>query len=307
MRVVFMGTPSFAVPSLVALAGVHEVVAVYSRPDSVSGRGGKLRPSEVKQAAEQLGIEVRQPTTLRASDEQQYLRTLAPDVIVVAAYGLILPPEVLQIPRLGCVNVHASLLPRWRGAAPIQRAILAGDQIAGVSIMQMEEGLDTGPWCASGAVEIDDLDATTLTARLADLGARTLLEALPQIESGGCEWQQQDESQVTYAEKIAKSDVAVSPALTILEAVRRVRASSDQAPSRVVIEGRGARLLAVLPGSETIASGFVACRKDAMLLGMTDGSLRVESLKPDGKKQMRAADWARGAHLADGAKWEAAQ
>ena len=211
LRVVFMGTPSFAVPSLLALAKAHDVVAVYTRPDAVSGRGGRLSPSPVKQASAELGIEVFQPATLKDAAVVEELTRLQPDVIVVAAFGMILPQAILDIPALGCLNVHASVLPRWRGAAPIQRAILAGDPVAGVSIMRMEEGLDTGPYCQVATLKIEALTAGEVTERLADLGACVLLDALEDVGSGTCAWERQDDAQATYAPKIEKGDVDSSP------------------------------------------------------------------------------------------------
>jgi len=301
-----MGTPSFAVPSLRLLAEHHEVVAVYSRPDSVSGRGGATRPSAVSALAEELGIPVHCPPTLRDAEAVQALRDLAADIVVVAAYGLILPADVLTAAPLGAVNVHASLLPRWRGAAPIQRAILAGDERAGVSIMRMEEGLDTGPYCLQASVEVGTATADELTAMIAELGAESLIEALPLIASGQAEWIVQDESAVTYAEKIRKPDVAVDPALAAREIVRRVRASSSAAPSRTSIAGRSVTLTRVVIGpDESAEPGAVALTRDAIVLGTSDGSVCVTRLKPDGKSDMDATAWARGVRDIEGSTWKA--
>lgn len=307
MRVVFMGTPSFAVPSLRLLAEHHEVVAVYSRPDSVSGRGGATRPSAVSSLAAQIGIPVRCPATLRDAEAVQGLRDLAADIVVVAAYGLILPADVLTAAPLGAVNVHASLLPRWRGAAPIQRAILGGDESAGVSIMLMEEGLDTGPYCLQASVEVGTATADELTATLAELGAKSLIEALPLIASGQAEWVVQEESAVTYAEKIRKPDVAVDPGLTASDVVRRVRASSAAAPSRTSIAGRSATLtrVAVCLGTESAKPGTVALTRDGVVLCAADGSVCVMRLKPDGKPEMDATAWARGVRDIEGSTWKA--
>ena len=178
MRIVFMGTPAFAADILEEVAQQQDVVAVYTRPDAISGRGNKLEPSPVKATALKLGLPVYTPPTLRTEAVQQELAAFEPDVIVVAAYGAILPKEVLDIPRLGCFNVHASLLPRWRGAAPIERALLAGDEEVGVCIMAMEEGLDTGDYCISRSIEVRNQSAEALTAELAELGAQALLVAL---------------------------------------------------------------------------------------------------------------------------------
>lgn len=305
MRVVFMGTPEFAVPSLRALVAHHDVVAVYSRPDAVSGRGRTLRPSPVTQAAQGLGIEVRQPATLKDPAEADALRALTPDIVVVAAFGMILPADILAIPPLGCINVHASLLPRWRGAAPIQRAILAGDEYAGVAIMRMEPGLDTGPYCASARVPVGDKNATDLGAELAELGANTLIEALDRIGNGTCEWIDQDESLVTYAEKISKADVALDPSLGAEEARSRVRASSAQAPARIALGGRGITILDATPSDMELAQGGAACTKHGLVLGFADGALEVRQVKPDGKGVMLGCDWARGARFDDTTNWKA--
>lgn len=301
-----MGTPSFAVPSLSALAESHEVVGVYTRPDAVSGRGSGLRPSPVKERAVELGLTLRQPTTLRDTSEHEALRALEADICVVAAYGLILPPGVLDAPRLGCVNVHASLLPRWRGAAPVQRAILAGDRQTGVSIMRMEEGLDTGPFCVVRTVEVDEKSSEELTAELAREGASALLDALDRIGEGVCVWQEQDDASATYAEKVSKADVAPYPTLGAMDAVRRVRASSAQAPARVIVDGRRLTVLHAGLVDLPLGVGAVAVTRSGIALGFEDGAIEVTELKPDGKGAMRASDWARGARVTDGASWGAA-
>lgn len=303
MRVVFMGTPDFAVPSLVALADEHDVVAVYTRPDAVSGRGSMTRPSPVKCAATELGLTVEQPATLRDPATRNAVAAYAPDVCVVAAYGLILPPDVLAIPPHGCVNVHASLLPRWRGAAPVQRAILAGDAATGVSIMRMEEGLDTGPYCAVETVEIGEKNADELTRELAAAGARALVRALHSLESGTCQWQAQDEASVTYAAKLTKPEVALSPELTVQESLKRVRASSAQAPARARIVGKGVTLLRARESAQLVEQGRITAHREGIVLGVSDGALLVESVRPDGKRDMVACDWARGLKLDADSEW----
>lgn len=304
MRVVFMGTPHFASTVLEALADNHDVVAAYTRPDAVSGRGSRVRPTPVKESALARGIPVEQPKTLRDPDVQASLRALRPDVLVVAAYGLILPREVLDAARFGAINVHGSLLPRWRGAAPVQRAILAGDETTGVAIMRMEEGLDTGPFCATACVPIDDKNAQELTDELARIGAKLLLEALPGIESGSCEWTEQDESLATYAEKVTRADVAIDATVPVDQAARRVRASSPQAPTRVVVAGKPATLLRAHRSSTPVEPGAVSLDRDGLVLGFSDGGMAVEIVKPDGKREMSATDWARGLHLAPDTRWE---
>lgn len=305
MRVVFMGTPLFAVPALDALLATEEVVAVYTRPDSGSGRGRRVVDSAVKGRALETGVRLEQPLSLREPGVIEDLRTLAPDMIVVAAYGAILPPELVRMPRLGCINVHASLLPRWRGAAPVQRAILAGDDVTGISIMRMEEGLDTGPSCVQAEVTIDGMDATDLTSALATLGGVTLATALPIIASGDCEWNEQDASLATYATKVTAADVALDPALTVTDAWRRVRASGRSAPCRARIDGRRVTILEAAPADSPTATGAVLA-VGGLVLGLADGALEVATLIPEGKSPMSAADWVRGARLATDAQWSTA-
>jgi len=307
VRVVFMGTPQFAVGILEALAGAHDVVAVYTRPDAVSGRGARTRPTPVKLFAEEHGIPVVQPRTLRDEAEQARLRVFDADIIVVAAYGLILPLAVLGAAPLGAVNVHGSLLPRWRGAAPVQRAILAGDRETGVAIMRMEEGLDTGPFCLTAHTETDDKSAIELTEELSTLGAGLLLEALDAIEAGTCHWVAQDDSLATYADKVTRDDVAIDPAMTALDAARRVRASSAQAGTRVVIAGRGATVIRAHASAEGAgAAGSVTLSQHGIVLGLSDGGLEIDVVKPDGKHEMNALDWARGLRLTADAEWTSA-
>jgi methionyl-tRNA formyltransferase len=304
VRVVFMGTPDFAVPTLRALAVHHEVVAVFSRPDAVSGRGGKTRPSAISALAAELDIPIHQPATLRDPVQLELVRSVHADIIIVAAYGLIIPGDVLEAPRLGSVNVHASLLPRWRGAAPIQRAILAGDEIAGVSIMRMEVGLDTGPYCSQGTTPVAEKNAVALTAEVAQLGADALIAALPSIEDGSAIWVVQDESLVTYADKVSKSDVAISPDLPVHEIIHRVRASLPAAPSRVTLGGRSVTVLDVVAAEVPAAAGTVVCTKSSLLLGALDGAVELSRIKPDGKAEMDACAWARGVRDLDGASWQ---
>lgn len=313
MRVAFMGTPKLAADILVEIAQQHEVVCVYTRPDAVRGRGAKLEPSPVKAAAERLGIPVRTATSLRDAEEQAHLAELAPDAICVAAYGCILPREVLEIPRYGCLNVHASLLPRWRGAAPIERAILAGDEQTGVCIMRMEEGLDTGPYCVRRATEVEGKSAAELTDELANLGARALLTGLSVVEQGGAEWTFQGDAAATYAEKLAKDELYPDPAEPAAAMVRKVLASSEAHPARAVIAGRSATVERVaLPDDERAAAlcdgleqGAVRFAAKRLFLGTGDGAVEVLSLKPDGKKSMDARAFAAGVQgiKAGGCTW----
>ncbi len=302
MRVVFMGTPDLAAKILLEVAQQHDVVAVYTRPDAVRGRGSSTSPSPVKEQAERLGIPVRTPKSLRDVDAQRELAALAPDAICVAAYGAILPKEVLGIPRLGCLNVHASLLPRWRGAAPIERAILAGDEQTGVCIMRMEEGLDTGPYCVRRSTEVEGKSAAELTSELADLGARALLTGLSLVEQGGAEWHAQDDSAATYAEKLGKEELFADPSEPRIRTVRKVLASSAGHPARASIAGRSVTIEeARIPADERacqlaggIAQGGVVFAAKRLFVGASDGPIEVLSLKPDGKKAMDAKAFAAG-------------
>jgi len=226
IRIIFAGTPDFSVPVLQALlAAGYEIIAVYTQPDRRAGRGREPRPSPVKQLALEHGLKIYQPESLRQEAEQQQLQALKPDLMIVVAYGLLLPEAVLAIPRLGCVNVHASLLPRWRGAAPIQRAILAGDRQTGITIMQMDQGLDTGDMLARAECEIrqDDTGAV-LHDRLMKLGADTLLKCLPALQQGQLKAEPQDNSQATYAAKLSKQEAGIDWGLDAVQLERCVRA-----------------------------------------------------------------------------------
>jgi len=307
VRVVFMGTPAFAVPSIEAVAVSHEIVTVYSRADSVSGRGSTTRPSPVKQAAVELGLRVRTPATLRDPAEHEVFRRLAPDIGIVAAYGLILPREVLDVPALGFLNVHASLLPRWRGAAPIQRAILAGDEFTGVSIMQMEEALDTGPYCGISQTTVADKNAEELAAELAVLGAGALIRALEQIAQDTCTWVQQDDAEVTYAAKLSKEDVRLAPELPAEELLRRIRASSRQTPARIALATTNLTVLDAREGAADVPPGIVRHDRKNVLLGANGGAIELLRVKPEGRREMDASAWIRGTTVPEGASWGSAQ
>lgn len=294
MRVVYMGTPSFAVPCLQALISAHDVIAVYTRPDKPSGRGRALKPSPVKQAATEARIPVVQPASLRDQDAIGEFSSLGADICVVAAYGAILPAEVLDAPRLGCVNVHASLLPRWRGAAPVQRAILAGDETTGVSIMRMEAGLDAGPYAAQVTVPVDDMTAESLTAALAMAAPAALLATVAAIEAGTVQWTVQDETRVTYASKITAGDVALAPGLNVAEASRRVRASTRSAAARCRIAGTRVTVAALGPTAVAAQPGAAVATKRELVLGFSDGALSVVRVTPEGRSEMDGASFARG-------------
>ena len=230
MRIVFMGTPDFAVPTLAALHdAAHEIVAVYTQPPRPAGRGKKLQPSAVQREAEIRHLDVFSPVSLKSSNEQEKFAALGADLAVVAAYGLILPQAILDAPKRGCLNVHASLLPRWRGAAPVQRAILAGDPLTGVTLMQMEAGLDTGPMLATARVQVADKTAGELTAELAEVGAQLMVGTLTELEMLHAVAQPEDG--VTYAKKIDKAESRIDWSLP---------ARADRAPgSRICAQPRG--------------------------------------------------------------------
>ena len=304
MRVVFMGTPEFSVPSLEALAREHEVVLVLTRPDAVRSRGKRLEPSPVKAAALGLGLPVMEARRM-TPEVKEALKAARADIFCVAAYGCILPDDVLAMAPLGCVNVHASLLPRWRGAAPIQRAILAGDERQGVSIMRIGHEVDSGAFCAQASCEAAGRSADELTAELASLGAELLVETLPSIADGTAVWTEQDESLVTFAPKIEKAELRLDPAAPAEDDLRRVLASSDAAPARCELAGRPVRVLsASMPAdAPQAAPGEYLVRSKRLVLGCADGALEVLELKPDGKRAMGAAAWAAGQRAPSGS-WE---
>lgn len=292
-RVVFMGTPEFAVPSLEALAAAFDVVLVLTRPDAVRGRGRTLLPSPVKARAVELGIPVIECSRV-TPEVAQALRVAEADVFCVAAFGCILPDEVLGMAPGGCVNVHASLLPRWRGAAPIQRSILEGDERTGVSIMRIGHGVDTGAYCAQASTPIGEKDAEGLTAELARMGAELLVETLPSVVDGTAAWVEQDVALVTHAAKIEKRELLLDPADGVRANALRVQASGDTAPARCVVAGRGVRVCAARPAGAEAAPGAVAASRGRAWLGCADGALELLRVKPEGKREMEAGAWAAG-------------
>ncbi len=286
-----MGTPDFAVPTLTALhEGGHEIVAAYSQPPRRAGRGKQLRPSPVQRAAEALGIAVRHPESLRDREALSQFLALGADAAVVVAYGLILPQAALDGPRLGCFNVHASLLPRWRGAAPIQRAILAGDHVTGVTIMRMEAALDTGPMLASARVPVEDKSAGELHDELAEIGARLMVETLVQIESLTPE--PQDECGANYAAKIDKAETRIDwrkPAELI---EREVRAFAPFPGSWFELDGERIKLLRARAIGVNGAPGTML--DDELTIACGEAAIRVLELQRAGRPAMSATEFLRG-------------
>ncbi|MBL7239898.1 methionyl-tRNA formyltransferase [Komagataeibacter rhaeticus] len=303
MRLAFMGTPDFAVPALRALhqAG-HDIVTVYSQPPRPAGRGKKLRPSPVQQAADELGIAVRTPLSLRRNaEEHAHFRNLDLDAAVVAAYGLILPVNMLEAPRRGCLNIHASLLPRWRGAAPIQAAILAGDSESGVTIMQMDAGLDTGAMLLRDHVALTPrTTATTLHDDLAAMGGRLIVEALRQPPHPGTP---QPDTGVTYVQRLSREDGRIdwrTPATTI---DRQIRALTPWPGTFTVLDGTVIKIGAaeIAPGGTRAAPGTVM--DDRLHVACGDGTiLRITRLQRPGRGMMEAGDFLRGQAIAPGTR-----
>ena len=291
MRIVFMGTPEFAVPTLLALheAG-HEVTAAYTQPPRPAGRGKADRKSPVHLAAEKLGLEVCHPLTLRDLDAQADFLALEPELAVVVAYGLILPAAILEAPQRGCLNIHASLLPRWRGAAPIQRAILAGDHVTGVTIMRMEEGLDTGPMLATARVPVEDKTSGELHAELAEIGARLLVETVAQLDQ--IKAQPQPELGATYAAKIDKAEARIdwSKPAELIE--REVRAFAPFPGSWFELDGERIKVLRARAIGVNGADGTVL--DDQLTIACGQAAIRPLTVQRAGKPAMAAADFLRG-------------
>ncbi len=296
MKIVFAGTPDFAVPSLRAAAQRHEVVAVYTQPDRPAGRGRGLTPSPVKLEAVARGIPVLQPDTLRSPEALQTLRALQPDLMVVVAYGLILPKAVLAIPTHGCWNVHASLLPRWRGAAPIQRAIEAGDRETGVCLMQMEAGLDTGPLLMSQRTPIGDSETGgQLHDRLAALGAQVLADGLGLLRAGIRPVPQpQPDAGVTYAHKLDKAQARLDWQQPAAQLALRVRAFNPWPITEAVLAGERVRIhgAVALELAHAQPPGTVlAASKQGIDIACGQGALRLRVLQREGGKAITAADY----------------
>ncbi|GAD62752.1 methionyl-tRNA formyltransferase [Aquipseudomonas alcaligenes] len=293
MRIVFAGTPEFAAQHLQALLDAgRQIVAVYTQPDRPAGRGQKLMPSPVKQLALQHGIAVYQPQTLRDPAAQAELAALTPDLMVVVAYGLILPQVVLDTPRLGCINSHASLLPRWRGAAPIQRAIEAGDASSGVTVMQMEAGLDTGPMMLKVTTTITAEDTGgSLHDRLATLGSQAVVEAVTKLAAGELRGEVQDDSLATYAHKLNKDEARLDWSRPAVELERLVRAFNPWPICHSTLNGEALKIHAAQLGEGQGTPGSVlAADKSGLTVACGEGALRLTRLQLPGGKPLSFAD-----------------
>jgi methionyl-tRNA formyltransferase len=291
MRVIFMGTPQFAVPALIALGDAgHEVVAAYSQPPRPAGRGKQLQPSPVQREAEARGIAVRYPVSLKGADEQAEFAAFDADIAVVAAYGLILPRAILDAPRHGCLNIHGSLLPRWRGAAPVQRAILAGDAETGVGIMRMEAGLDTGPVLLTGRTPVSGKTAGALTTELAELGARLMVEVLadlpayPEVPQPG--------DGITYAAKIDKAESRLDFARNAVHVERQIRAFAPVPGAFFELEGERYRVLAAEIVDGTGEPGVVL--DDRLTISCGSGAIRPTLIQRAGRPAMDTQALLRG-------------
>lgn len=296
LKIIFAGTPDFSVPPLKALIeSEHEVVAVYTQPDRPAGRGRKLTPSPVKACALENDIEVYQPEKLKIPEDQQPLIDLQADLMVVVAYGIILPEVILNAPRLGCINIHASLLPRWRGAAPIQRAILAGDKESGITIMQMDIGLDTGDMLlkAQCSIEADDT-GSSLHDRLSIMGAEALMQSLPSIASGTMQAEKQDDEKANYASKLHKSEALIDWSKSAKEIQAQVNAFNAwpvaQTPIDIKQNGKSQMMriwrAQVVEGNNEPPGKVISCNKHGIDVATGEGYLRLLQIQMPGKKPM---------------------
>jgi len=296
LKIIFAGTPDFAAEALKALLNTeHQIVAVYTQPDRPAGRGRKVTASPVKAVAQEFGLPVYQPVNLKGEEDLQALEALQADLMVVAAYGLILPQRVLDAPKIDCINIHASLLPRWRGAAPIHRAILAGDSETGITIMQMEAGLDTGAMFYKLVCPIEANEtAGSLHDKLAALGAQALLESLPGIIDGSLQPEIQDDSLTTYAHKLSKAESAINWTKPAIELARQINAFNPWPVAQADMDGKPLRLwqAEVVAESTTQPPGSVVASGSLGIdVATVDGVLRILKLQLPGKRAMSAADF----------------
>lgn len=300
MRLVFMGTPEFSVPALAALVDAgHEIAAVYTQPPRPAGRGKRARVSPVQAKADKLGLALYTPVSLKDAAAQAEFANLQADLAVVVAYGLILPQAILDAPRVGCLNIHASLLPRWRGAAPIHRAILAGDEETGICIMQMEAGLDTGPVLLRRETPIGPEETVAaLHDRLSQLGASTIVDTLRDLPS--LKPQPQPADGVTYAEKIDKAEAAINWDVPARQVDRQIRGLSPFPGAWTAHSGKRLKLLGSRLGSGQGAPGEVLATDGGLTIGCGNGAVEVTELQVEGRARQTAQDFLRGARLETG-------
>ncbi|MGN0034362.1 MAG: methionyl-tRNA formyltransferase, partial [Coriobacteriales bacterium] len=282
----------------------HELVAVYSRPDAASHRGRALHPAPAKVEATRQHVPVRTPDDFSDPATIDELASFEPDVIITAAFGVILPQAVLDLPRYACINVHASLLPRWRGAAPIQRAILADDETTGISVMRMTSDLDAGDVCYAAELDILDRNTEDLTAALARLAVRALPDVLDQIERGTVQWTPQDSAQATFAPKVDKSEVMLTPDATAHDNQLRVRAATSSNLAKAFVCGRSISVLKAHVIDEDVPAGAVSIKDRRVALGCVFGTLSLDEVKPDGKNAMSSKAWLLGLRNAE-LEWRA--
>lgn len=294
-RIVFMGTPQFAVPTLQALAARYTIVGVVTQPDRPAGRGRTLQPSPVRQIAEALGIPVQTPRRLSRKASFAALAELQPDLIVVAAFGQILRQNVLDLPPWGCINVHGSILPRHRGAAPIAAAILAGDTQTGITIMRMDAGIDTGPTLSARVIPITPTHTTaTLAAELAEVGAELLVETLPAYLSGDLLPQSQDDAGATYAPMLTKADGKLDFSQPAAYLARQVRAMTPWPGTHALLDGQPLKIQQATAQPGDASPGLVVKHHKAIAVGTAEGLLRLDLIQPPGKKPMDARAYANG-------------
>ncbi|MGP5672793.1 methionyl-tRNA formyltransferase [Brachybacterium alimentarium] len=303
MRLLFAGTPEAALPSLrTLLDSHHEIVGVLTRADAPSGRGRKLTPSPVKALALDAGLPVLTPATLRDEAVQQQLRELAPDAAPVVAYGNLVPRAALDIPVHGWVNLHFSLLPAWRGAAPAQRAVLAGERETGMSVFRLEKGLDTGDLLTTAPTTIGEFETSgELLDRMAEEGASVLLRALDALEAGTATFTAQDDTRATHAAKLSTAEAEIDWALPADQVSAHIRGMSPHPGAWTLLDGARAKILGIEAAPEHVglAPGRIAATKRHVLVGTGTDPLAISTIAAAGKRPMRAADWARGAGLAE--------